>query len=120
MKPPPPDLVDGEEEWEIEAIMAHKKMQHGIKYLVKWKGFPSSENTWEPASNLRNAQDLLTAYRKVHRLDKSPSTQHSTAPVLPSCQAIHLATISHPIKMSAFSNFVNAANTHVAIANVFP
>ena len=73
-KPLPPDLVDREEEWEIEAIVVHKKMQHGIKYLVKWKGFSFSENTWEPASNLWNAQDLLTAYRKVHRLDKSPST----------------------------------------------
>ena len=41
-RPPPLDLVDREEEWEIEAIVAHKKMQCGIKYLVKRKGFPSS------------------------------------------------------------------------------
>jgi hypothetical protein len=33
---PPPDIVDGEEEYEVEAILAHKK-NRGIKYLVRWK-----------------------------------------------------------------------------------
>ena len=31
-------------------------------YEVKWKGYPDSENTWEPACNLLNAQERLSAY----------------------------------------------------------
>jgi len=32
---PPPDLIEGEEEYEIEAIMSHKKWGRGYHYLVK-------------------------------------------------------------------------------------
>ena len=44
----PPDLVDNEEEYEVEKILdsqlfgRHKRLQ----YLVKWKGYPDSENMW--------------------------------------------------------------------------
>ena len=45
---PPPDLVDNEEEYEVEKILdsrqfgRHKRLQ----YLVKWKGYPDSDNMW--------------------------------------------------------------------------
>ena len=32
---PPPDLVEGKEEYEIEVIMSHKKWGRGYQYLVK-------------------------------------------------------------------------------------
>ena len=32
---PPPDLIEGEEEYEIEAIMSHKKWGQGYQYLIK-------------------------------------------------------------------------------------
>jgi hypothetical protein len=34
------------------------------EYLVHWEGFPHSENTWEPATNLAN-NVLLKAFRKL-------------------------------------------------------
>ena len=37
-----------EQEFEVEQILARK----GQQYLVKWKGYPDSENTWEPLKNL--------------------------------------------------------------------
>ena len=39
---PPPDLIDGEEEYEIEEILQSRKNGRGCKvqYLVKWKGYP--------------------------------------------------------------------------------
>ena len=48
--------------YEVEAIVGRKRMKDGYKYLIHWKGFPSSEDTWEPESALNNCQDLIKEY----------------------------------------------------------
>ena len=65
---PPPDLIGSEEEYEVETIISHKGPPGRRKYLTAWKGYPSSENTWEPEVNLRHAKSILTKYKKEHRL----------------------------------------------------
>ena len=63
---PPPDIIDGEEEYEVEAILDHRGGNHKNQqqYLVKWKGYP--ETTWEPQSNLmRHASELVLQYEQV-------------------------------------------------------
>ena len=44
---PPPDLMKGEEEYEVDQIKAHRN--HGrsrkLQYLIKWKGYPESDNS---------------------------------------------------------------------------
>ena len=60
---PPPDLIDGQEEHEVEAIIAHKRQGQKYRYLVKWLGYPSSENTWEPEVNLKHSAEILKAYK---------------------------------------------------------
>ena len=70
-KPPPPDsvVVDGEEEYEVEAIVGHKTTRGGIRYQIKWKGYSSAENTWEPESALiPNAKEILQQYKKAKKL----------------------------------------------------
>ena len=61
---PPPDLVDGEEEFEVEQILDMKQMGRGRKthYLVKWKGYPTSDNSWEPEKNL-NTDELIAEFK---------------------------------------------------------
>ena len=48
-----------EDEYEVKAILdkwiAHRKPQ----YLVKWKGFPTYEASWEPLDNLSGCRDLV-------------------------------------------------------------
>ena len=61
---PPPDLIEGEEEYEVEAIVGHRPQGQGHQYLMKWKGYPSSKNSWEPTGNLENASKILEAYKK--------------------------------------------------------
>ena len=67
-QPPPPALmVEGEEEYEVEDILAHEpksktKTDKGVKFLVKWTGYGHENNTWEPFSNLKSAPQALDEY----------------------------------------------------------
>ena len=66
---PPPDVIEGEEEYEIEAIVAHRGQGQRRQYLVKWAGYPDSENQWLPTKELtRNAADILNDYQQLHKL----------------------------------------------------
>jgi hypothetical protein len=42
---PPPDIIKGEEQHEVEAIRSHQYQGHKIQYLIKWKGYLESNNT---------------------------------------------------------------------------
>jgi Chromo (CHRromatin Organisation MOdifier) domain len=66
---PPPDLINGQEEYEVEAILGHRKRGPKWIYLTKWKGYGSNDNTWEPESNLINSKEILEAYKKTHNLE---------------------------------------------------
>ena len=59
VNPPPPALVDGNLEYEIEAILRHQGKGARRQYLVLWKEYDLSEATWEPESHLANAPDIL-------------------------------------------------------------
>jgi Integrase zinc binding domain/Chromo (CHRromatin Organisation MOdifier) domain len=66
---PPPELIDGEEEYQVERILGHR--YHGrakaLQYLIKWVDYPESNNTWEPAPYV-HAQDLIKAYHRRNPL----------------------------------------------------
>ena len=59
-----PDIVgdDQYEEYEVEWIVDKRLHYRKVQYLVKWKGYPDYENTWEPLSNLSNASDIIREY----------------------------------------------------------
>ena len=44
------DDLDDADVYEVEKILAHRSSNagEGVEYLVKWKGYPSEANTWEP------------------------------------------------------------------------
>jgi hypothetical protein len=65
---PPPDLIDGIEEHKVEFITWHRLRRCSCQYLVKWKGYLTVDNTWEPESNLENAAELLKEYKDRHSL----------------------------------------------------
>lgn len=56
-----------EEEFEVEAILNHKKFEGAYLYLLKWKGYSETENTWEPSRNL-SCKSILDAYHQEHGL----------------------------------------------------
>ncbi len=61
---PPPDIIDGKEEYEIKEIVSDRKTgrSHKQQYLVRWKGYPASENSWVDAADL-NTPELLREYQ---------------------------------------------------------
>ena len=52
--------------YEAEAVLNHKLIGQSrrVHYLVHWRGYPSSEDTWEPAEHLRGCM-LLTDYEQT-------------------------------------------------------
>ncbi len=75
---PPPDMIEGEAEYEVEAIRAHRYQRRKLQYLIKWKGYPESDNTWEPLDNVC-APQLIKKYHATHPLeDKRVTVQART------------------------------------------
>jgi hypothetical protein len=65
---PLPDIEEGEEVYEVEQTLKHRKRRRGYKYLIKWVGYLITEALWEPKSNLTGAADILQEYQEHHQL----------------------------------------------------
>ena len=51
--------VEPDEEYEVEDILEKRMISGEAHYLVKWRGYDTSENTWEPRENLKNCARAL-------------------------------------------------------------
>ena len=67
---PPIILPDGSKEWELEAILDDKTHRNKPRYLCRWKTYDSTEDSWEPESHLKNAQEILQEYLRSKELKK--------------------------------------------------
>jgi transposase InsO family protein len=65
---PPPELVEGEEVYEVENILRHRRRGRHHQYYVKWKGYPIEDATWESEDAFSDDGDLLTRYKERHQL----------------------------------------------------
>ena len=74
---PIPEIIDQKEEYEVEAIREDrmKKWRGELhkQYLVKWKGYPEFENTWEWWDSLSKAKRIIDAYERNPRTRKEKS-----------------------------------------------
>src|SRR6266567_6550154 len=43
---PPPELVDGKEEYIVEKVLNSRMFRRRLQYLVKWEGYRTEHNTW--------------------------------------------------------------------------
>ena len=57
-----PDLEDPQDEWEVEEVRDKQWIKGIIHYLIKWAGWPSEYNSYEPASHLTNAPKAITNF----------------------------------------------------------
>ena len=49
---PEPVVVNEDLEYYVEEILDQRVRRKKTEYLVRWRGYPIEESTWEPASNL--------------------------------------------------------------------
>jgi hypothetical protein len=55
------------EEFEVASILRHRLARgKKLEYLIRWKGFDISDDTWEPEQNLEGAQEILRKYKREH------------------------------------------------------
>ena len=67
--PPDPEIVDGEIEYKVEAILDHCTRRRRTEFLVKWLGYDAAkDSTWVPLKDMTNTPDLLHDYCQKHDL----------------------------------------------------
>ncbi|GAX84320.1 hypothetical protein CEUSTIGMA_g11742.t1 [Chlamydomonas eustigma] len=68
----------------IESIVDHQGGKKTLRFLIKWQGYSSAENSWVPAASMKkdmtlaSFKELVTEYesrtgKEVHALSKNPS-----------------------------------------------
>lgn len=62
---PEPEVVEGEEEFEVERILDHRP-KTGIRpithFLIRWAGYPPEADEWITAEDLTHADEVLVSY----------------------------------------------------------
>jgi hypothetical protein len=61
--PPPPVLVDGEDEYVVEEILNSRFHRRRLEYFVKWKGYDVGHNMWVPHYNI-HAPNLVADFHR--------------------------------------------------------
>ena len=82
---PLPEIVGGKEgHYEIERILTSRPTRNrkSTQYLVKWKGYPDSENSWLPAKELQSVCELLKQFhnRQVRLVTTNQALQAQWKP----------------------------------------
>ena len=76
--PPPPTLVESFMEFEVEEVLDSAVKRGKVRYLVKWLGFDTSENTWLLGSELAHANELLNTFHLKYPSKPNWSTHLKT------------------------------------------
>jgi hypothetical protein len=59
---PDPEIIDGEEHWQVEAILDSQLHRRQLRYLVHWQGFDESDRSWIPASEFHDDDQLVVDF----------------------------------------------------------
>lgn len=72
--------------YEVENILKKRTIKGKKEYLIKWKGYPESESTWEPLSHLKYINYMIKEFEqkmrnkeeKEKKLDEDKDKDEST------------------------------------------
>src|SRR5712672_736448 len=70
---PPPELIEGEEEWEVEQILGKRHYGRGqkLQYLIRWKGYSPAHDQWVDKPDI-TAEELVMIYERENREERPP------------------------------------------------
>ncbi|KAM9803353.1 M-phase phosphoprotein 8 isoform 3-T3 [Syngnathus typhle] len=85
MKMDPVDSEQDEEEnvYEVERIIDMRVEEGEVLYRVRWKGYCSDDDTWEPEGHLEDCREVLLAYKKATTEDKQEPEDRKPILMLP-------------------------------------
>ncbi|XP_021759958.1 chromo domain protein LHP1-like isoform X2 [Chenopodium quinoa] len=61
--------------FEVEFIRRKRICKGECQYLIKWRGWPESANTWEPIAHLQTCPDVVEAYEESLRSGSKKSSR---------------------------------------------
>uniref|UniRef100_A0A803K8U7 Integrase catalytic domain-containing protein n=1 Tax=Xenopus tropicalis TaxID=8364 RepID=A0A803K8U7_XENTR len=70
--PPPPVLVDGQSEYEIQKIIDSRLSRGGLQFLIHWKGYGPEERSWISATNVKADRLIRQFYAKHPEKPRGP------------------------------------------------
>ncbi len=62
---PPGVTSEGDEVWEVEKILGKRVRKGQLQYWLRWKGYDESWDTWTPASDFENMEELVQDFEKT-------------------------------------------------------
>lgn len=62
--PPPPIIVEDENKYEVEKILDSRRYRRKLQYLIRWKGYESDEDSWEPVENLKKVKRSIEEFHR--------------------------------------------------------
>ncbi|XP_072261288.1 M-phase phosphoprotein 8 [Pyxicephalus adspersus] len=74
---------DEEDVFEVESILDSKIEGGEVLYRVRWKGYDSDGDTWEPEAHLDDCKEVLLEFRKKQAESKQKAAKKETSPKLP-------------------------------------
>ena len=60
----PRDTQISSEEYEVEKIVGEQRRNGKPLYRVRWKGYDAEHDSWQSARDLRNAPEIVKAWRQ--------------------------------------------------------
>ena len=103
---PPPDLIDGEEEYKVKVVIGHQGKPGWWTFLIQWKGYSAAEDSWEPEQNLGNTKSLIEEYKITQPKDFPEYNHHSQKWTPPSLSSSSASVSLWPFTLSGLHMFL--------------
>ncbi|XP_028912297.1 chromodomain Y-like protein isoform X1 [Ornithorhynchus anatinus] len=101
-----------EELYEVERIVDRRKNKKGkIEYLVRWKGYDSEDDTWEPEQHLVNCEEYIHEFNRHHNEKQKES-------ILTRANRMSLNNARKQISRSTNSSFSKTSPKSLVIGKV--